>query len=122
MELVLPGAVAQLQLAVPHRADAAHDVGEHGIARIRLHFIILAPVGHIVGVMGQQDEVIALPHVQAVDDRLIKLLPHLTVLQPGIPQGHESAMFVAVRHLLGREHDVDEVPAQSAGQGLFQQG
>ena len=31
-------------------------------------------------------------------------------------------MLIAVRHLLGGEHDVDEVPAQRAGQGLFQQG
>ena len=78
-------------------------------------------MGHIVGVVGQQDEVVALPHVQAVDDRLIELLPHRTVLQPGIPQGHEAAVFVAVRYLLGGEHDVDEVPAQGAGQGLLQQ-
>ena len=30
-------------------------------------------------------------------------------------------MLVAVRHLGGGKHDVDEVPAQGAGQGLFQQ-
>ena len=122
MELVLPGAVAQFQPAVLHRADAAHDIGEHGIALVSAVLTVLTPVGHIIGVMSQQDEIIAIPHVQAVDNRLIKLLPHLNLLQLGIPQGHEAAVFVAVRHLLGGEHDVDEVPAQRAGQGLFQQG
>ena len=29
---------------------------------------VLAAIGHVVGVMGQEDEVIALPHVQRVND------------------------------------------------------
>ena len=121
MELIFARAVAQLQVAVLHGAHAAHNVAEHRVALIRAILAVFAPVGHIVGVVGQQDQIIALPHVQTVDDRLIELLPHLAVLQPGVPQGHEAAVLVAARHLLGGEHDVDEVPAQGPGQGLFQQ-
>ena len=122
VELIFARAVAQLQFAVLHRAHTAHNVGEHRVALIRAILAVFASVGHIVGVVGQQDQIIALSHVQAVDDRLIEFLPHLAVLQPGVPQSHEAAVLIAVRHLLGGEHDVDEVPAQGPGQGLFQQG
>ena len=81
MELIFAGEVSQLHLSVLHRADATDDVGKDLVGGVRLHLVIPPPMGNIVGIMGQEDQVIALAHVQRLDDRLIKLLPGGAVLQ-----------------------------------------
>ena len=121
MELVVSREEAQLHLALLHRADAADDVGEHLVRGVGLELVVLPPAGHVVGVVGQEDQVAAVPHIQALDDLLIKGLPGLAVLEAGGAQGGEQLVLGAVRHLLGGEHDVHLVLAQGAGQGLFQQ-
>ena len=121
VELVLPMEVSQLRRPILHRADAADEVAEHLFAGIPVYLAVLAPVGHIIGVGPQQDQIVVLPHVQGADDLLVKGIPGLRVLQLGRPQGGEQAVLLAVRHLLGGKHDVNQVPAQGAGQGLFQQ-
>ena len=121
VEGVLSVEVPQLRRPVLHRADAADEVAEHLLAGVPVHLAVPAPVGHVVGIGAQQDQVVALPHVQGLDDPLVKGLPGLRVLQLGVPQGGEEPVLLAVRHLLGGEHDVDEIPAQGARQGFFQQ-
>ena len=119
VELVLPGEVAQLRLAVLHRTHAAEDAAVHVLRIPRL--AVPAPAGHVVGVIGHEDQVVALPHVQALDDPLVELLADLAVFQLRLPQSRQEPVLVAVHHLLGGEHHVDEIFAQSPGQGLFQQ-
>ena len=115
MELIVPGEIAQLSPSLLHRADAADEVAEHLFAGIPVHLAVLAPVGHIIGVGPQQDQIVVLPHVQGAGDLLVKGIPGLRVLQLGRPQGGEQAVLLAVRHLLGGKHDVNQVPAQGAG-------
>ena len=79
VELVVAGEVVQLRLAQLHRADTAEDVSKYVLGAIRN--IVLAPAGDIVAVAGQQEQVTAFAHVQAVDDLLIKVRPGLSVLQ-----------------------------------------
>ena len=71
--------------------------------------------------MGQEDQIVALPHVQGVDHGAVEGFPDFPVLQPGLPEGGEKAVLVAVRHLGGGEHHVDEVLPQGSGKGLFQE-
>ena len=75
----------------------------------------------IVGVGGQEDEIAALAHVDGVDDPAVQALPGIGVLELRLPQGLEQPVLIAVRHLPGGELNVDQVPAQGAGQTLFQQ-
>ena len=119
VELVVAGEVAQLRLALLYRTDAADKVGEHGVRAV--HGVVFGPVGHVVDVVSQQDQVVALLQLQGADELLIKTLPQGAVLQLAVPKGGEQPVLLAVRHLPGGEHDVDQVPAQSAGQGLLQQ-
>ena len=121
MELVFPRKVAQLHFAALDRADAAEDVLEDLIGGVGLERAVAAPVGHVVGIVGQKDEVVALPHVQRLDDLLIEGGAGAGVLQGGGAQGGEEAVLVAVRHLLGGEDDVQQIAAQRAGEGLFQE-
>ena len=119
MELVVAGEKAQLGLALLDGADAAEKVGKDLIRGIPHHGIVLCAAGHIVVVVNQQDQVAAFLQLQRVDHLPVECLPDLPVLQLGVPQGHEQAVFLTVRHLLGGKHQVDQVAAQRTGQGLF---
>ena len=121
MELVLPGEVAQLHLALLHRADGADNVGEDGVRRVLLGLSVRVPVGDVVGVVGEEDKVVDIPHVQAVDDLLVEGLPGLQVLQGAAAQGGEQFVLLALHNLFGGEDDVNQVLAQAAGEGLFQE-
>ena len=121
VELVLPGKKAQLQLSVLDRADAADDIGEHRVGGVVLRLAVSALVGDVIGVVGQEDQVVAPLHVQGLYHLLIEGLPDRPVLQLGVPQPHEQPVLLAVRHLLGRKHNVDEVPPRGAGQSFLQQ-
>ena len=112
MELVLPGEVSQLHLAVLHRADAADQIGEHRV-RVLLEPVVLPPAGHVVGVVGQEDQIVPV-QLQGVDNFVVEGLPGLGVLQLGVPQGGEKLVLLAVRHLLGGKDNVDELLAQGA--------
>ena len=118
VELVLSGEVAQLQLAVLHGTDAAEDVSVYGVGISRL--VVPGPSGHVVGVIGQQDHVVGVPHIQGVDDLPVELLPDLSALQLRLPQGGEQTVLVTVHHLLGGKNHIYQVSAQGAGHGLFQ--
>ena len=74
---------------------------------------------HVIGIVGQQDQVVAAVHVQRLDDRIVKRLAHGRVLELAVPQRHQQLVLGAVHHLLGGEHDVDQVFALGAGEGFF---
>ena len=109
VKLVFTGTITQFQLAVFHRADAADDVGEHLVRGICLGLAVLGPVWHIIGIMGQQDQVVAIPHIQGFYDLLIKGLPDFPIFQPGVPKRHEQSVFVAVHHLVCGEYNVNQI-------------
>ena len=71
--------------------------------------------------MGQQNQIAALAHIQAVDDFLVKRPADFAVLQLAGAQSGEHPVFVAVHHLLGGENHVDQIFPLRAGQRLFQQ-
>ena len=119
VELVVPGEVPQAGLALLHRADGAQQVGEHRVA-VQLQ-VVLALDGDIVGVVCQQQQVVAL-EIQSLGGLFVKGPAGLCVLQARAAQGHEQPVLLAVRHLLGGEHQVDEVFPQPAGERLPQQG
>ena len=120
MELVVPGVVAQAGLALLHRAHGTEKVGEHNLPVLQ-GGAVLGFGGYVVGVVGQKQQVAAL-QVQALHGLLVEGLPGLQVLELRIPQGHEQPVLVAVRHLLGGEHQVKQILPQLAGEGFFQQG
>ena len=120
MEFAVLVAVFQFQGRGLHGADAAHEVLVHRVGAVGKGLIVTALIGHIVGVGGQEDEVIGLAHVHGVDDAAAQLLPGVPVLEGRLADGLQQAVLVAAGHLSGGEFDVDEIPAQGAGQGLFQ--
>ena len=71
--------------------------------------------------MGQKDQVIAAVHIQRGDNFIIERLTEGPILQLGIPQSHQKAVFVAVHDLLSREHNVYKIPAKRPGKGFFQE-
>ena len=75
MEFVQVMIVPQLQSRGLYRADGADKVAIHRVPRVRLKFIVPALVGHIVGVLSQQDQVVGLSHVQCVDQPAAEILP-----------------------------------------------
>ena len=120
-KLLVPVAVLQGQGGILHRAYGAHEIPEHRLRCVGDLLIVPAAMGHVIGIGGQQNQIAALAHVDGVDDPAVQALPGVGVLQLRLAQGLQQAVLVAVRHLGGGKHDVDEVPAQGAGQGLFQQ-
>ena len=120
VELVVPGVVAQPRLALLHRAHRAEDVGEHPVPVLQAG-AVLGLYRHVVGVVGQQQQVAAL-QVQGLHGLLVKGLAGLPVLQARLPQGHQQFVLLAVHHLLGGEHQVDEMLPQPSGEGFLQQG
>jgi len=85
-----------------------------------LQGIILTPMGNIVAVTDQEQQVTAVPHVQTIDHLAVKGLTSLVVLQLGIPQCGEQAVFLTVHYLLSGEYDINEVFPKRAGQSLLQ--
>ena len=120
VEFIVTGEVSQFHLALLDGAHHTDDVGEHLIRGIRLQGIILAPMGDIVAVTGQEQQVTAVPHVQTVNYLVVKGLAGLVVLKLGIPQCGEQAVFLTVHYLLSGEYDINEVFPQGAGQSLLQ--
>lgn len=86
-----------------------------------LQFIVLAAVRHVVSVGGEQDEIVRLAHVDALDDLAAECLARGRVFQLCLAQGLQKAVFVAVGHLLRGKDHVDEVFAQRAGEGFFEE-
>ena len=78
-------------------------------------------MGNVIGVVGHEDQVIALAHVEAFDDPLIKRIPPLRILQARFPQPHQGAVFVAVHHLPVGEYEINKVLSEAAGKRLLQQ-
>lgn len=77
-------------------------------------------MGNIVAVTDQEQQVTAVPHVQTIDHLAVKGLTSLVVLQLGIPQCGEQAVFLTVHYLLSGEYDINEVFPKRAGQSLLQ--
>lgn len=117
VKFIVPREISQLYLALLDGAHHTDDVGEHLIRGIRLQGIILAPMGDIVAVTGQEQQVTAVPHVQTVNYLVVKGLAGLVVLKLGIPQCGEQAVFLTVCYLLSGEYDINEVFPQGAGKG-----
>ena len=86
-----------------------------------LQFIVLAAVRHVVSVGGEQDEIVRLAHVDALDDLAAERLARGRVFQLRLAQGLEQAVLVAVGHLLRGKDHIDEVFAQRAGERFFEQ-
>ena len=116
--LVLRG-VAQLALSALHRTHGAKHVFIDS-SRVA-DASVLAVMGHVVGIKGQQDQIVSAVHVQVIDNRVIKLVQQGRVLPLAFAQGGEQPVLVAVQHLLGGKGNVQQVFPQSAGKTLFQQ-
>lgn len=115
--------VAQGGLGQLHRADGAQDVGEHLVGGVVHPLPVFGPVGDVIGVVGQEDEIVPLQG-EGGDDPLEQGLHGLFVRQGGAPQGHEEPVLVAVHHLLSGEGEVDEVFGRGCrtGSGLRMAG
>ena len=120
VEFIIPGEKAQFRFSVLDRADAAENVAEYLVGSVWLEIIVFAPVRHIVDITGQENQIVAVLHLQGVNDNLIEFMPNLRILQFRIPHGSQQTVFIAVHHLLCREHNVNQVAAKSAGKPLLQ--
>lgn len=78
--------VAQGGLGQLHRADGAQDVGEHLVGGVVHPLPVFGPVGDVVGVVSQEDEIVPLQG-EGGDDPLEQGLHGLFVRQGGAPQG-----------------------------------
>ena len=119
VELVFPHIVAQSGLGLLHRTDGAENVAVHLAAPIVLAAAVLAPVGHVVAVLHQHDEVAAL-QLHRLHNAAEQLLHSGIVLQRGVPQGHEQLVLLPIGHLGRLKLHGQQVFAQLARQGLAQ--
>ena len=110
---------AQGVLGELHRADAAEHVSKYLVGGILLPHAIAAPIGHIVRVTGQQDQVVPL-HRRALDDLLKQRADRAGVLQPGVPQGHEQMVLLPLRYLAGIKLNVQQILLGRSRQCLAQ--
>ena len=90
-------------------------MGEHLLRAVRKLGVILGLVRHIIGVAGNEDEIIFLQR-HAGNHFVIEFLQQFFILQLGLAQLHEQTVLVAVRDLLGAEGHVNKILAQRAGQ------
>ena len=72
--------------------------------------------GHIVGVIGQQDQVVLL-QCHAFDHLLEKPLCHIFIPQLAFPQLHHQLVLFSLHHLLIGKGHIQKVLPQRAGQG-----
>ena len=112
--------IAQLRLALLHRADAADKIPVGISSAVLVKLPILAVMGHIIDIKGHEDEIIALLHVEIVHNAAAKFLSQGGVLQLGFAKLAEELVLLPVHDLLGGKADVQQVFAQSAGEPLFQ--
>ena len=120
VEALVLAAIAQRRAAELHRADGADDVGE-GILGVFVGLVfILGLEGDVVGVVHQQDQVVALD-LQTLDHPLEELLHRLIHLQVRVAQRREQPVRVAVHHLIRAERDLHQVLARRAGEHLAEQ-
>ena len=115
VEFVVRGEVAQGWLCQLHGTDAAQYVIKDLFGGIVHLQVVPAAEGHVVGVVGQQDQVIAL-HLQRIDDLLIERLHAFLDLQRGVAHGGQQAVLLAVHHLIGTKDHVHKIPSGHAGQ------
>lgn len=97
----------------------AKDVCKHLVGRILLPLAISAPVGHVIGIAGQDNEIIPL-HRRALDDLFKQGPDRAGILQAGVPQGHEQVVLLPLRHLAGVKFDLQQVLLGRPGQRLAQ--
>ena len=92
---------------------------EHRVGDLVKGQAILGLEGHVIGVVGQQNQVVAAVHIQRLDDLIIERLTHRRVFEFSLPQRHQQLVLGAVHDLPGRKHDVDQVLALGAGEGFL---
>ena len=76
--------VAETALAI---ADGADEIAVDRVPGVRLKLVVLALVGNVVGIGGQQDEVVGLTYVQRVDQAAAEGLTGAGVFQLRLPHG-----------------------------------
>ena len=108
MKLVISGEVAQFRFSRFNRADRTQNIGKDLIRFLISHGVVIS-TGYIVAVACQQQQIIALAHVQRLNDFLIKCLPHPSILRTGCAQFHQHSVFFPRHDLLGGKHNIDQV-------------
>ena len=121
VEEVLVGIVAQLERRRLHRTNGADKILVDVAGGVRLQFVVLATVGDIVGVGGEENKAVRLAHIERFNNFAAERFAGVRILALRLAQGLEQAVLVAVRDLSGREFNVDEVASQRAGERLFEQ-
>ena len=120
MKLVGVVEIAQSHAGVFHRADGADQIAVHAFRLFPAALAVFAPAGNIVTSGGQKNQIALPAQVQTVDNPPVEFLPRGGVLQTGIPQGTQKAVFRAVHHLLGGKDNIHQILAQGTGQNFFQ--
>ena len=114
LEGVLHRIVAQARLGQFHRADAGEDVFIDLIGGIFHVDAVRCPARHIVGVMDQQDQVVA--HILVVcNDPVIVLFQQGIVLQPAVPEAQQEFLGTACAFAGQGEFQGEQVLTQGAG-------
>ena len=113
--------IVQVGLCLLHGADGADHEGIAFLTLVLLERIVLALEGHVIGLAAQEDQVIVLEG-DGVDDLLVEAPPQLVILQLAVSQVHQQLMLRGACHLGRLKGDVDQILAQTAGQGPLQEG
>ena len=121
VEEVLVGIVAQLERRRLHRTNGADKILVDVAGGVRLQLVVLAAVGNVVGIGGEENEIVRLTHAQRFNNFAAERFAGVRILALRLAQGLEQTVLVAVRDLSGRECNVDEVAPQRAGERLFEQ-
>ena len=108
MKLVISGEIAQFRFSRFNRADRTQNIGKDLLRFLGSHGVAIS-TGHIIAVACQQQQIIALAHVQRLNDFLIKCLPHPSILRTGCAQVHQHSVFFPRHDLLVGKHNIDQV-------------
>lgn len=111
MEDILLHVIAKSGLGGLDGADAAEEIGVDLRGGVGLDLVILAAIGNIVGITGQEDQIAAL-HDEGGDDCLEEGMDSIRVLERRVPQGHKQLVLRSRHHLLGGKREIQQVFAQ----------
>ena len=121
VEALLSRVIAKTWLRLLDGADGANQIGELGVAGIRMEAAVLSPEGDVVDIRRQQDQIADLRQTEAACNFFKQAVARVGVGQTLPQQFHQQSVFFSALDLSGRKAQLGERPAQGPGDALAQQ-
>ena len=123
MELVFSGIVTEFQFAVFDRTYGTDKVAVYLIIVSNIVLlrgtvkVIVFVVGNVIGIIGTENKIIAVSHIQVLYDFLEEGLACICLI---LPEGHQKAVLFTVHDLFCRKNNIRKILPRSSGESFFQ--